>query len=63
VAGFDNQNVIPLEVRVHGWEERWNFELRVAYEDVAGQKWETVARYLAEHLRYEDVRVTTLVGT
>jgi hypothetical protein len=43
------------EIGYHGWEERWNFQLRLEYEDVAGKRWVTVGRYIPEHQRYEGV--------
>lgn len=55
VAGIGKDQTVPIEIGYHGWEERWNFQLRLVYEDVAGKRWVTVGRYIHEHRRYEGV--------
>lgn len=55
VAGVGKDQAVPIEIRYHGWEERWNFQLRLEYEDVAGKRWVTVGRYIPERRRYEGV--------
>jgi hypothetical protein len=57
VAGLGKDQTVPIEIRYHGWEERWNFELTLVYKDVAGKQWATISRYVAEHRRYEDVAI------
>lgn len=55
VAGIGKDQTVPIEIGYHGWEERWNFQLRLVYEDVAGKRWVTVGHYIPERRRYEDV--------
>ncbi len=59
LAGLGSDVVIPIEIHAHGWEERWDFELTLSYDDVAGKRWETFCpRYVAGAQRYsEDVAV------
>ncbi len=57
VAGLGKGQTVPIEIRYHGWEERWNFELTLVYADVAGKRWATICRYVAEHERYEGVTI------
>jgi hypothetical protein len=58
VAGIGKDQLIPIEIRSHGWEERWSFELTLTYDDVAGKKWSTVGRRNAADGRYEDVTIS-----
>jgi hypothetical protein len=53
VAGIGKDQTIPIEIRAHGWEQRWSFELTVTYEDVARKGWTTVARWNAQDGRYD----------
>jgi hypothetical protein len=59
VAGLGQDQTVPIEIRAHGWEERWNFQLRLVYEDVADKRWSTVGRYLAATGQYQDVTINT----
>jgi hypothetical protein len=53
VAGIGKDQTVPIEIGYHDWEERWNFQLRLMYEDVAGKQWATVSRYMPERRRYD----------
>jgi hypothetical protein len=57
-AGIGRDQIIRIVIRVHGWEERWSFELTITYEDVAGKKWSTVGRYIANNEQYLGVAIT-----
>jgi hypothetical protein len=57
VAGLGKDDTVSIEIDYHGWEERWNFQLRLEYEDVADKRWVTICRYIAEHGRYEDLTI------
>lgn len=63
IAGLGKEAVVPIEIRAHGWEERWDFGLTIIYKDVAGKCWETVCRYVAARRRFEDVTVKPLAGS
>jgi hypothetical protein len=55
MAGLGKDQTAPIEIRYHGWEERWYFQLRLEYEDIAGKRWVTVGRYVPERRQYEGV--------
>ncbi|HEV3310274.1 MAG TPA: hypothetical protein VG815_07135 [Chloroflexota bacterium] len=59
VAGIGTGDITPIEIFSHGWEERWNFELTVTYDDVAGKGWRTVGRWNADDRRYTDLTINT----
>jgi hypothetical protein len=60
VTGIGKDQAVSIEIRYHGWEDRWNFRLKLAYEDVAGKRWATVASYIAERQRYEGIAFPVL---
>jgi hypothetical protein len=57
VTGIGKNQSTTIEIRAHRWTEGASFELTVRYRDVAGKEWETVGRYLADHLRYEGMTI------
>ena len=57
MTGIGKDQSTTMEIRAHGLTEGASFELTVKYRDVAGKEWETVGRYLADHLRYESVTI------
>ena len=57
MTGIGKDQSTAIEIRAQGWTEGASFELTVRYRDVAGKEWETVGRYLANHLRYESVTI------
>lgn len=57
-AGIGQDQTIPIAIRAHGWEERWSFDLTITFEDVAGKKWSTVGRYIANLEQYLGVEIT-----
>lgn len=58
VAGIGKDQTIPIEIRAHGWEQLWGFDLTLTYEDVAEKKWSTVSRYHVDEGRYGGVTIT-----
>jgi hypothetical protein len=58
VAGIGKDQIIPIEIHAHGWQQCWSFDLTLTYEDVAGKKWATVSCYHADEGRYGGVTIT-----
>jgi hypothetical protein len=57
IPGLGTDVVVPIEIRAHGWEECWGFELTLVYEDVAGKGWSTICHYMAERRHYEGIKI------
>jgi hypothetical protein len=60
IPGLGNEVVVPIEIRAHGWEARWDFELTLSYQDVAGKRWARRGRYMAAQEIYEDVAIAAI---
>jgi hypothetical protein len=59
-AGIGVTEIVPLEVKFPREGELPDFDLTVTYEDVAGKKWSTVGRYIADNRQYLGVEISAL---
>ena len=57
VTGVGASGVIRMEVAIPGIEQAPDFKLTLTYGDVAGKKWRTFARWIAERGRYEALAI------
>jgi hypothetical protein len=57
VTGVGPSGVVGLQLAVHGLGDVPDFKLTITYDDIAGKGWRTVARWIADHGRYEDLSV------
>jgi hypothetical protein len=55
VAGIGVSGVIRLEIAIPDLSDVPGFKLMLTYDDLAGKGWRTVARWNADHERYEEV--------
>jgi hypothetical protein len=57
VTGIGVSGVIRLEIAIHDVIEIPDFTLTLTYDDLAGKGWRTVARWVAEYGRYDDLTI------
>ena len=57
VTGIGVSEVIDLEIAIHDLSDVPGFKLTLTYDDVAGKGWLTVARWIADHGRYEGLAI------
>lgn len=59
LCGIGVSEIASIEIFAHAFEERWQFNVTVTYEDVAGKRWQTDARWNSSERRYTDLHITT----
>jgi phosphotransferase system HPr-like phosphotransfer protein len=59
LTGIGVSGVISLEVAIHDLSDVPGFKLTLTYDDVAGKGWRTVARWIADHGRWEDIAIAS----
>jgi hypothetical protein len=59
LCGIGASEIAAIEIFAHAFEDRWHFEVSLTYEDLAGKRWQTVARWNAGERRYTGLEITT----